>query len=192
MRKGLVIALWIVLAAGCGKPSEWRELSDSDGGFAILMRGQPHYFPQQLDTPAGKLSAYLYSSDRPDAFFAVGYTDYPLALAVGAAPEKVFAAARETWLKRVNATGGTPVPLKLAGKYPGMQFTAVGTYQDRPAILEARMYLVDQRLYQIVALSRRGEVPQGVVNRYFESFRLIPVTYTEKIQIKPPKPKAGK
>ena len=186
MRKWFFIALALALAGCGGGSSEWHGLSVPEGGFAILMRGQPQYFPQQFDTPAGKLSAYLYSSDRPDAYFAVGYTDYPLALAVGAEPDKVFAGARDTWLKRIGGTAAMTTPLKLDGKYPGVQFSAAGKYQDRDALLEGRLYLVDQRLYQIIALSLPGEIQQAVVIRYFESFKLIPVEYPEKFTIKPP------
>ena len=186
MRKLGLAVLCLAALAGCGSRSEWQELAVSEGGFAILMRGAPEYFPQQLDTPAGKMSAYLYSSDRPDAYFAVGYTDYPLALAVGAAPERIFAGARETWIKRIGGKPGPVTPLELAGKYPGVHFSAEGKYKDREAVVEGRLYLVDQRLYQIVAISEKGAIAQGVVNRYLESFRLIPVVYTEKMQIKPP------
>lgn len=186
MRKLGLLVLCLAALAGCGPRSEWRELTVPEGGFAILMRGAPEYFPQQLDTPAGKMSAYLYSSDRPDAYFAVGYIDYPLALTVGAVPEKIFAGVRDTWVKRIDARPGPLTPLTLAGKYPGVQFTAEGKYKDRGAVVEGRLYLVDQRLYQIVAISEKGAIAQGVINRFLESFRLIPVVYTEKVQIKPP------
>ena len=186
MKKLASLALCLTVLAGCTPASEWRELAVSDGGFAVLMRGPPLYTPQRLDTPAGKMSAHLYRSDRPDAYFAVGYTDYPIALAVGSDPAMALAGSRDTWVKRINGKLVSSSPLKLAGKHPGMQFTAEGRYQDRPAIVEGRLYLVDQRLYQVIALTRKGEIPQGVVNRYLESFRLIPVTYTEHIQIKPP------
>lgn len=186
MRRLLWLALCLTALAGCGSPSEWQELAVSDGGFAILMRGPPQYVSQQLDSPAGRMSAHLYSSDRPDAYFAVGYTDYPLALAVSSAPDPIFNGARDTWVKRINGKLVSTRPLKLAGKYPGIQFTAQGTYQDRETIIEGRLYLVDQRPYQIVAMTRKREIAQGVVNRYLDSFRLIPVTYTERMLIKPP------
>lgn len=186
MNKLVWLALCLAVLAGCGQRSEWQELTVPDGGFSVLMRGAPLVTPQQTDTPAGRMSSHLYSSDRPDAYFAIGYTDFPLALAVGTAPDKIFAGSRDTWVKRIQGTLVSSSPLKLADKYPGMQFIAEGTYQDRPAIVEARLYLVDQRLYQLVALTRKGEMAQGVVNRYFESFKLIPVTYTEHIKVKPP------
>ena len=186
MNKLALLALCLAVLAGCGPRSEWQELAVPDGGFSVLMRGPPLVTPQHVDTPAGRMSAHLYSSDRPDAYFAVGYTDFPLALAVGSEPEKIFAGSRDTWVKRIQGRLVSSSPLKLAGKYPGMQFTVEGTYQERPAIVEGRLYLVDQRLYQVIALTRQGEMPQGIVNRYFESFKLIPVTYTDHVKVKPP------
>ena len=89
------------MLAACGG-SEWRDLEVSEGAFAVLMRGPPHYVRQDIDTPAGKMTAHLYSSDRPDAYYAVGYVDYPLALVTGAPPEQLFATVRDTWVRRIQ------------------------------------------------------------------------------------------
>jgi hypothetical protein len=53
------------------------------------------------------------------------------------------------------------------------------------AFLQARLYLVDQRLYQIVAIGRKDELSQGLINRYMNSFKLIPQSETGVIQIEP-------
>lgn len=112
-------------ALGACTRSEWRELPVNDGGFGVLMRGEPHYPRQQLDTPAGKLFAHLYSSDRPDSYFMVGYTDYPLALVVGTAPEQLFSGVRETWVQRIDGKlTANDSSIKLAGKYPDTEFQA--------------------------------------------------------------------
>lgn len=185
MKKLAAFALCLALA-GCGPSAEWRELAVSDGGFSILMRGAPVYTPQQFDTPAGRISAHMYHSDRPDAYFAIGYVDYPLALVVSSGPETILAGPQQAWMKRIEGKVTSTQPLKLAGKHPGVQFTVEGRYKDRDALLEGRLYLVDQRLYQLIAISHKGELSQGVVNRYFDSFKLIPVTYTEHVKVKPP------
>ena len=49
-----------------------------------------------------KMVAHLYSSDRPDSFFAVGYADYPLAAVVGGSPADLFSGVRDTWLRRIE------------------------------------------------------------------------------------------
>ena len=178
--------LALVAAAACGGGSEWRELTSNDAGFTVLMRGEPHYIKHEIDTPAGKMYAFLYSSERPESYFAVGYADYPLALVVGAPPEKVFAGVRDTWVKRI---GGRLVSSdstrKLDGTYPGMEFVAEGRMNDADTFVQGRLYLVDQRLYQLVAMGRKNEVPQGTINRFMDSFRTAPVTGVDRLEIRP-------
>jgi hypothetical protein len=172
MRALLLAVIFIGLAA-CSR-SEWQELALSDAGFTVLMRGQPNYARQPVATPAGKMEAHLYSSDRPDSYFAVGYSDYPLKLIVGVPPQQVLSGVRDTWVRRIDGKlimqdSG----VKLAGKHSGLEFIARGTVNGADTFLQARLYLVDQRLYQLIALGRTSELPQGVVNRFLNSFRLI-------------------
>jgi hypothetical protein len=178
----LVLSLF---ATACGQ-SEWRSLEVSDGGFRVLMRGQPQVAKQDLDTPAGRMTAYLYSSDRPSSYYAVGYSDYPLALIVAQDPQKLFTGVRDTWVRRI---GGRLVSadrkLTLAGRYPGLEFTAEGNARGAAAFVQARLYLVDQRLYQVIAMGRKNEVPQGEVNRFVNSFEIVPTSEVGTLQIKP-------
>jgi hypothetical protein len=184
--RALILICVLVLAA-CGQKSEWRELAVAEGGFRILMRGQPQYARQQVDTPAGKMEAHLYSSDRPDAYFAVGYSDYPLAFAMTTGADEILAGVRDTWMRKINGTLVTSAKEMKSGKYPGMQFTARGRVNGKEALLEAELYLVDQRLYQVVAISRSGEASQGVVNRYLSSFKLTRIESVGRLQIEPKK-----
>lgn len=186
-RLPLLACLVILIAAGCGRGGDWQELAVSEGGFSVLMRGQPAYVRQPVDTPGGKTTAHLYSSDRPDAYYAVGYADYPLAdVLSGARPEALFASVRDTWVRRIQGEQRLASPLTLAGQYPGLEFVAEGRVRDAPTILHARLYLVDQRLYQVIAMGRKGEVAQGVMNRFLDSFRLIPATSGGTINVAPP------
>jgi hypothetical protein len=187
--------------ASCTSRSEWSELEVSEAGFAVLMRGEPRYLRQDLETPAGRMTAHLYSSETPDSYFAVGYHDYPLALVVGAKSDEVFNGVRDTWVRRIN---GRLVmkdnSLKLAGKYPGIEFTAEGRRPrggkpsagdadgegaEPDTFMQARVFLVDQRLYQIIAMGRKSAVSQGVVNRFLNSFRLVTPSEVGTLEIKP-------
>jgi hypothetical protein len=186
--KRVLIVAVLALAAfatSCTK-SEWRELEVSEGGFSVLMRAQPHYARHDIDTPAGKMTAHLYSSERPQSYYAVGYSDYPLALIAGTDPQQVFTGVRDTWVRRINGKLSGPVSeLMLAGKYPGVEFKAEGRLNDADALLEARLFLVDQRLYQVIAMGRKNEVPQGEINRFINSFRLVQAGEVNTLPIKP-------
>lgn len=181
----LVVLALCALATSCGK-SEWKPLQASDAGFRVLLRGDPHYTKQEFETPAGAMSAHLYSSDRPLSYYAVGYSDYPLGLVLGENPEKVFAGVRDTWLRRL---GGRKVaadrPLLLAGRYPGLEFSAEGNAKGEDAFVQARLYLVDQRLYQLIAMGLKNRVPQGEINRFLNSFELVPIATVGSMRISP-------
>ena len=182
--RSMLATMAIVIVTAC-TPSEWHELAVSEGGFSILMRPEPYYAKQQVDTPAGRMLAHLYSSDRRDAYFAVGYSDYPLALVMGTAPDALFAGIRDTWVRRIEGRLVAGDRVTLAKQHPGLEFVAEGKIQGEDAFLHARLFLVDQRLYQIVAIGRKGEVAQGLVNRYLNSFRLIAQNEIGTLSIEP-------
>jgi hypothetical protein len=185
-RRRLLLATLCATALPACTRSEWQEMPIREGGFSVLMRSQPNYARQQLDTPAGKVPAHLYSSPRGDSYFAVGYSDYPLAQIVGGSPEALFASVRDTWVKRIEGRLVGSSPLRLAKQYPGIEFSAEGTVKGAATFLDARLYLVDQRLYQVIAMGRKGEVQQGVVNRFLNSFKLIEASEGSTIMLKPP------
>jgi hypothetical protein len=171
--------------ASCGK-SEWRPLEVSEAGFRVLMRGQPGYAKQDVNTPAGRMTAHLYSSDRPSSYYAVGYSDYPLALVVGENPAKIFEGVRDTWVRRIGGRLVAPdSKLTLAGGYSGLEFTAEGKNRGSDAFVQARLFLVDQRLYQVIAMGRKNEVPQGEMNRFLNSFQLVRTGEVNTLEIKP-------
>ena len=188
----LVCALATVFAvslAACSK-SEWQELTVRDAGFSVLMRGEPFYTKREIDTPAGRIMAHLYLSDRQDSVVAIGYTDYPLALALGSPSDKLFAGVRDTWLKRLQGTiTRSDRPLTIDGKHPGIEFSADGQLEKTEAFVRARLYLVDQRLYQVVMLGKTAAVPSRVVNRFLDSFKLTEKQEVKSLDVQPPKPR---
>ena len=180
-----LLALFAVVLAACSR-GEWQTLEVSEGGFSVLMRPQPTFLKMPVDTPAGRTMAHLYSSDRPDAYFAVGYTDYPVAAVVGVAPDELFAGIRDTWIRRINGRLLMSGPVRLNRQYPGLEFTSEGRVKDADTFLHARVYLVDQRLYQVVAMGRKGEISQGVINRFLESFKLGTQGETQTLEVVAP------
>jgi hypothetical protein len=182
----LLLALALcAFAAACGK-SEWRSMDIPEGAFRVLMPGQPHFNNQAVETPAGRMSAHLYSSDRPASYYAVGYSDYPLAFAVTENPDAIFKGVRDTWVRRIDGRiVGPDRKLTLAGKYPGVEFTAEGRAKGAEAHLQARLFLVDQRLYQVIAIGLKQQVPQGEVNRFLDSFQLVEGLDVRTMEFKP-------
>ena len=174
IRMLLLLAVIAVLVAGCGG-TEWRELKFSDGGFRILMQGDPRVEKRELDTPVGKIAAHWYAHEAKDVAFGVGYSDYPAQFLRGASQSQLFTIVREGWMKRINGTlQGAERAIRLEGKYPGTEFTAAGKLDGRDAYLRGRFYLVDNRLYQVVVFGNRTAMVQSDIDHFLESFMLVP------------------
>jgi hypothetical protein len=152
--------------------AQWQSFSPSDGGFSVLMPGQPTQRKQTLNTPAGDINTYFYIStqDSGKVNYTVSYVELPKGVQNMPAPVLLEAMASglmgDDRMKVVSEQA-----IKL-GDYPGRAFKIEAP--DKALIMH-RAYLVKQRIYQIAV-----QVPQaqekalaGDVDRFFNSFKLL-------------------
>jgi hypothetical protein len=152
--------------------SQWKTFTSKEGGFSILMPGQPAQKKQTLNTPAGDIDTYFYvtTQDSGKVNYTVSYVDLPKG--VQNMPPPVMLEAMASGLmgdSRVKVVSGESIKL---GDYPGRAFKIEAP--DKALIMH-RAYIVKQRMYQVVA-----QVPQaqekalvGDVERFFNSFKLL-------------------
>jgi hypothetical protein len=170
----LLILLATVLV-GCGKPSrEWKSLSDSQGKFTVEMPGTPEKASHDMPIKSGTMTFNSYIVDMPEKakFFMVCYVDYPPGTSDGS-----VASAHDVMDKYV-AGGARKKNLKLEkksqitlGNHPGQEYLFdEPKYGDKSSW---RVYLVGNRLYQLVASwSPKGEEPSADAQRFLKSFQL--------------------
>lgn len=118
--------------------------------------------------------------------FAVGVAQLPLmAAGAPASRQRVLAAFRDALVRNINGTiGKTSVPPLVLP--PGLPSNSARTLHAAEAIeasgrdangravrLAARFFIVDDRLFQLVALGEEGELPAEALDTFFTSFRLI-------------------
>jgi len=168
----LTLAVVAAIVAGCGD-SSWREIAAADGGFRILMRGEPQVEVRNLDTPIGKIAGNWYSLEGKDSVFGVGYADYPVQVVQATPPQTMFTIVREGWLKRIEGRlEGDATDIKLDDKWSGMEFTARGKLEGRDAWMRGRFYLVDNRLYQLVVFGNKEAIPTTDIRKFMGSFKV--------------------
>ena len=167
------IALLIALAAalaGC-ESSPWKDFQSKEGGFSVSMPGTPTEKRQAFHTQAGPVEAHFFTveADRGGTVYMVVYGDYPEALMASGDREMLLDAARDGAVGNIRGTllGERAVSL---GGHPGRELQVLSS--DGRLALQIRIYLANNRQYQVVAVTPKETRSTADRDRFFDSFRL--------------------
>ena len=175
-------ALGIVASGtGCNPTFNWREFR-SPAGFAVVLPGRPQTVSRDIKLPDGTVQMSMTSTGVGATLFAVGAAPLPPGLsAEPSARQRTIAHLRDALVRNVNgritqsSAAALSVPasdsrrvlageaLQAAGRDPG----------GRAVQLAARLFIVDDQFFQIVALGVEGEISSDTLDTFFASFRLI-------------------
>ena len=165
----LISILVCLVILGCGK-SEWVQFSPDDAGFAVLMPGEPKSAVQDVQTAIGSLQLNLFGYNTADAYLAVAYTDYPQSHIDSVAVAEFLYTVREGMLEGVGGVLQEETEISLNG-YPGRSIVA--TVSEKNAKIYARLFLVGNRLCQILMVEENTTHDETDRIRFFDSFRLL-------------------
>lgn len=180
------VGFLLALAAGCGPHPDWREHRAPELGFIVALPDKPQTVAREVDYggPGGplKLPMTMVSTGVGPSLFAVGVAALPPAAL--AAPAELDAAVgwfREALLRNVQgrqtAAGTVTLAVPPGRKWRTAQTLRASARAGRdgaPAVLAARFVVVDDRLYQLVALGAESQLTAAVLDTFFDSFRLLP------------------
>jgi hypothetical protein len=186
MARILARLLVVVAVLGCSPRFDWREVRSATDAYAVSLPGKPQIVTRDLELPlaAGtqKVSMTMTSSGVGPTMFAVGVAHLP----PGVPQDTVQASMaffRDGLLRNIGVRNAdretTPPPGRIA---PAMlrastSFEAHGQLgrpgeKPEPARLAARIYVVDDRLYQVVVMGRAADLPDHEIETFFTSFQL--------------------
>jgi hypothetical protein len=174
----------VALAAGtfgCSERFEWREVR-ADEGFVALLPGRPQTVTREIELGGQRAAMTMWSTGTGATMFAVGTVRLPpAAMADTSARKATVAHFRDALVRNIGATQSTPrgLPALASGARKPLAdeaFEAVGRQaaDGRKSRLAARVFIVDDRLFQLVALGAEGEIPPETLDTFFTSFRLTP------------------
>jgi len=179
-------AMLVALAAACSPRFDWREVAQPSAGYVVALPDKPQTAVREIafDHPGGPVRAEMtmLSTGVGASLFAVGTVRLPpFAVESQSALVATLAWFSDGLLRNVQASSAT---LADAAPPPGVgmrtlrsarAFVVSGKVADsRPARLAVRLYVVDDRLFQLVALGAEGEIPPLALETFFDSFRLTP------------------
>lgn len=181
--RGLALLLALALLASCSERLEWRELRSPDG-YIVMLPGRAQTVARDIEFEGQRLPVSMTSTGVGAAMFAVGVVQLPAAVAADAAArERVIAHFRDGLVRNIGGTVTTSAPAALIvaagsphGVRAGQSVEAKGrTGADgRSAALAARFFIVDDRLFEVIALGGEGAIEQNALDTFFTSFRLQP------------------
>lgn len=153
--------------------AEWEEITSEEGWFSISMPSEPA--EQQQNLP-DELVLHSFMAEGEQAAYAVMYSDFPEMITVADQEliEQLLDDGRDGALTNMSGTlvGEESVSL---GDHPGRHIVYDISEQATPGGGEGilRVYLVDGRLFQLMALGVKGELPAEDVERFLKSFQVL-------------------
>ncbi len=182
----VLAATCVVLIAACSPRFNWREYRQPDAGYVVALPDKAQEVTRGIafEHPGGPVRAEMsmLSTGVGASLFAVGSVrlppfavDSPAALAVTVAwfSDGLLRNVKAGPVEPIDA--GAPAGLGARTLRAARSIEASGTAGGgRPARLAVRLYVVDDRLFQLVALGAEGEIPPQALETFFDSFRLAP------------------
>ena len=198
--RAALCAVLLAALAACSPKLDWREVRGTADGFVVAMPDKPQQVTRELDPPSvrapgapalpPRVTMSMLSTGVGPTVFAVGSVRLPAELlADPRGADMAVAWLRDALARNVRSTDPvvTPLPperlprgavrrvrqgveVRTRGTVPG---PAKAGAESRAAQLAARIYVADDRLYQLVVLGAEGEVTPDAVETFFSSFRLI-------------------
>lgn len=171
-----------ILAAGtaCSPTFNWREFRSPDG-FAVMLPGRPQTVTREVKLPDTTVQMSMTSTGIGATLFAVGAAQLPVGLsAEPEARQRTIAYMRDALVHNIGgsivkqSSAALPVPAGDSRKVVAAEAVeASGRESGRAVQLTARLFIVDDHLFQVVALGAKGEMSPEVLDTFLTSFRLI-------------------
>ena len=147
-----------------------------------MLPGRPQTVTREVKLPDGVVQMSMTSTGIGATLFAVGAAQLPVGMSVEpAARERTIGYMRDAVARNVGASqvkqslttlpkpAGDPRAVLAAEAVEARGKDSAG----RSVQLSARLFIVDDRFFQIVALGAAGEMPADALETFLTSFRLI-------------------
>ena len=144
-----------------------------EGKFYVDFPAEPNISTQAVPTELGDINITMYLVDKGTTAYMVAHNDYPADFIknTNADPQSLLQGGKTGALNSYNGTLVSEKEIELDGN-PGLEFKATGSMQGQEIEILARMYLVENRLYQIVIACNKGILTDEEMTDFVMSFGL--------------------
>lgn len=149
------------------------DFSSEAGQFSISTPAPLEETQQSVDTPVGPINIHTFTAEQDDAAYVVAYSDYPAAMVEQTNPDELLDSSRDGAIANLGGTLIDEETIDIEGN-PGRSLI-IGTdvNDNQAATINSRIYLVDNRLYQILVVSPDDNDIEETSETFLESFSLM-------------------
>jgi hypothetical protein len=171
MRSFLIVAsisIFSVIAKADEKKAEWKAFTSKEGKFKVLMPGTPKQEKLDAESDFGKGVLHMNVVQLGKTMYGANYSDFPAEIKKFPI-KQILDSSRDGAVDNLKGKLAKEKDIKL-DKYPGREVQIeVG---EGKQLFRARVYLVDQRLYQVVVFGTKEEATSKEAEKFLDSFML--------------------
>ena len=167
----IIVFVTFTISVGSAWPDdkpEWKEFTSKEGRFKVLMPGAPMQDKAETESDFGKGVLHMNTVQTGKTMYGAHYCDFPAA--IKKVPLKqVYDSSRDGAAANLEAKLVSEKDVKL-GEHPGRETQIEVAGGKR--LFRTRVYLVDQRLYQVVVFGTKEAATSKEADKFLESFKL--------------------
>lgn len=165
------------VAATPAPPADtWVDHLDAEGGFSVRLPGKPTISTAKIPTEAGEFELHSANYEVPfrDIYVAVMWSALPAVLVEIGDTEKMLDGGVDGMVSSINGTLAEPARHIELGDHPGREVRLTASVDGKQAKARARMFVVHDRLFQMLVASESSEMYDPEIDKLFASFTLTP------------------
>jgi hypothetical protein len=154
--------------------SAWEEFYSEDGRFAVLFPGIPEEETESFNTEMGTISrqTFFVEEDGGQATFLVMCINYPREVIESADFDMILDGVRDDLMARYRGQVNNEDLVQL-NNYPGREFNFEGKWKNRSVYGNVMTFLIEDRLYLLMAMGVEESVDMDDVEKFFVSFESV-------------------
>jgi hypothetical protein len=154
--------------------AKWKLFTAPDGGFTVLMPGNPKVTSQTQKTFMGEINLQVFVAQPPkqEVAYVVAFNDFPDSYGKMADPNEVLKNAQAMALKTTQSNLISERSIRSSNGQPGREIEYVNTGGK---ITKSRMYFAEGRLYQVMVIttSKQKKYLVKSIAGYLNSFNVV-------------------
>jgi hypothetical protein len=145
-----------------------KEFKSPDNSFTVMLPKDVKEEKQAVNTQLGPIEFVSYNAKAKHQEFSIAYSDYPDSFVTATDPQILLDGSRDGALANIQGRLLSETIIDMNG-HPGRELRIEG---PQKLILKSRLYLVGNRLYQVMAVSKPDHSFDKKIEEVFLSFKI--------------------